>query len=39
MLSIGKLSQIAQMQNYDVPTEKSVLDGNFVSSLLQAGLL
>ena len=30
MLSIGKLSQLAQMQNHDVPTEKSALDGNLV---------
>ena len=28
MLSIGKLSQLAQMQNHDVPTEKSALDGS-----------
>jgi len=32
MLSIGKLSQLAQMQNYDVLTEKSTLDGNVVYS-------
>jgi hypothetical protein len=28
MLSIGKLSQLAWMQNHDVPTEKPTLDGN-----------
>lgn len=28
MLSIGKLSQLAWMQDHDVPTEKSALDGD-----------
>lgn len=33
MLSIGKLSQLAQMQDQDIPTEKSTLDGDLVPFL------
>lgn len=39
MLSIGKLSQLAQMQNHDVQTEKAALDGNLIPSPLQPGHL
>lgn len=36
MLSIGKLSQLAHMQNHDVPMETPTLDGKIFPSSLQA---